>query len=201
MNIWEGSGVNKQTKALFGSWVQAIGTFIAAVGSTPSSIFTKEQLLDLTLIGNTMQAVGNAVLADTMEIVNLGKIGNELQAIGNSTVVSGILLDFSDTEKEKLYIKGNLIQALGAFTATGNGFDKGNERIEALFYIANVLQGIGNSLQALGGAEKLKFADSKSGELLEFLGSWIQTIGAFIVAIEDTKEWVLDDREKISNFA
>lgn len=185
--------MDQQTKALFGGWVQAIGTFIAAVGSTPSSILTKEHLLELTLIGNAMQAVGNAVLADTMEVVNLGKIGNELQAIGNTTVVSGILLDLTDTAKEKLYIKGNLIQALGAFTATGNGFGKGDERIEAIFFIAHILQGIGNSLQALGGSKKLKFKDSKSGELLEFSGSWIQTVGSFMVAIEDTREWLLDD--------
>lgn len=188
--------MNERIKALLGGWIQGIGTFIAAVGSTPTSALTKEQLLELILIGNAMQAVGNAILADTMEVVNLEKVGNELQAIGNSTVVSGILLDFSDTAKEKLYIKGNLIQALGAFTATGDGFGKSDERIEAILFIAHLLQGIGNSLQALGGKEKLKFKESKSGEFLEFSGSWIQTVGSLMVAIEDTREWLLDDSDE-----
>lgn len=65
--------MNNQIKELFGSWVQAIGTFIAAVGATPSPILTNQQLNNLSLIGNVLQAVGNALIADTIEQFNLEK--------------------------------------------------------------------------------------------------------------------------------
>lgn len=190
--------VDNQIKELFGSWVQAIGTFIAAVGATPSSILTDQQLNNLSLIGNGLQAIGNALIADTIEQFNLEKIGNKLQAIGNSTVFSGMVLPVHDITSQELVIKGNWLQALGGCSAIGDGFAQLDEPGEAINVISNLLQGIGNSLQAIGGIEQLRSGNEEDGEVEQVLGSWIQTVGSVLGALEVTKETYSPDTDESS---
>lgn len=191
--------VDNQIKELFGSWVQANGTFIAAVGATPSSILTDQQLNNLSLIGNGLQAIGNALIADTIEQFNLEKIGNELQAIGNSTVVSGMVLPVDDITSQELVIKGNGLQALGGCSAIGDGFfAQLDEPGEAINVISNLLLGIGNSLQAIGGIEQLRSGNEEDGEVEQVLGSWIQTVGSVLGALEVTKETYSPDTNESS---
>jgi hypothetical protein len=59
--------MDNQSKQLIGSWTQAVGTVIAAFGSTPTIIILEEMQEDLNLVGNVLQATGNALAADGIE--------------------------------------------------------------------------------------------------------------------------------------
>lgn len=199
-----GFSMENQLKELFGAWIQAIGTVTAAVGSTPSLNENTQQSLNLW--GNVLQGTGNAIIADAQEGFTLEKLGNEVQAIGNTTVVAGILLNISEENKLKLDINGNLLQAVGGGIALPEDLLDEPSTIRTLNIAGNVLQIIGNSLQAFGGAEELRSLRKKnedrfkgyresneskvisSSESLSINGSWIQAVGSVISAISQTKE-------------
>jgi len=164
-------------KALFGSWVQATGTVLSAVGSTPSSVLDDEQLESLNLWGNVLQATGNALLADTEETFTLNKVGNIIQSIGNSTVLSGLLIPFSEQTKEQLDIQGNWLQAVGGGVSFVDALGNPPTTDQLLNVYGNLLQAIGNSLQAISGILELKGSDQTR---LNVTGSWIQAIGSIL---------------------
>ena len=176
--------IDDELKAIFGSWVQATGTVISAIGISSFFTISEEILNSLNLIGNVLQATGNAIIADTIEEFSLDKIGNQIQAVGNSTVVTGILIDFDARTKIKLDIDGNLLQALGGGTSLAEAL--ASVPSEAVLYsiYGNSLQSIGNSMQAYAGARGLRNED---GEIFNVIGSWIQATGSVISAIGQTK--------------
>lgn len=169
-----------EKKALFGSWVQAAGTTISAIGSTPSHVFTKQQLESLNLWGNVLQATGNSLVADSEETVNLSKIGNQIQAAGNVTVVAAIVIDFSERTAQELTIKGNLLQALGGSAAFSQALSEEPSPSVLLDRYGNLLQVIGNSLQAISGIIEI---NGGRGQKINTIGSWIQAIGSILSAI------------------
>lgn len=176
------------TKQLVGSWTQAIGTVVAAFGSTPSIPIHENGRRGLGLIGNVLQATGNGLEADAQTTLTYGKLGNIIQATGNVMVTAGLTIDFPGDTEERLVISGDLIQALGAITALGSA-DK------SYIVIGNSLQAIGNSLQAVGGVKELKEEERKvtglsqvSNEVLIAAGSWIQAIGTILLAVGLTLE-------------
>lgn len=148
--------MDNQLKEIFGGWLAAIGTVTSAVGSTPSLFIKKGLRNDLNLWGNVLQGVGNAVVADGQGELSLETIGNELQSVGNITVIAGLVIDLEDEIQQRLIIDGNLIQALGGATALGNELEDISEEDDIYNIMGNLLQVIGNSLQALSGAYKLK---------------------------------------------
>ncbi|MGX6443319.1 DUF6944 family repetitive protein [Neobacillus sp. K501] len=195
--------MDNQLKELFGAWIQAIGTVIAAVGSTPSKRLSSEFREHLSLWGNELQAAGNALIADAIGTFSLEKLGNEIQAIGNVTVIAGIVIDFQEETKQRLEITGNWLQALGGGTALPDDLVDEPSTIRTLNIAGNVLQIIGNSLQAISGTDELKSKlkekyngyqqsneanESEHGYSLDFYGSWIQAVGSVISAIAQTKE-------------
>jgi hypothetical protein len=195
--------MDNQLKALFGAWIQAIGTVIAAVGSTPSEKLSSEFREHLSLWGNELQAVGNALIADSEETFTLSKLGNEIQAIGNVTVMAGIIIDLQEETKLRLDITGNWLQAFGGTVALPDDLVEEPSTIRTLNISGNILQIIGNSLQAINGTEELKNKEKEKyegyrqsneaneeeeGYSLDFYGSWIQAVGSVISAIAQTKE-------------
>lgn len=185
--------MDDQQIALFGSWTQAIGTVLSAIGSTPFERLEQEILDDLNLWGNVLQATGNALVADGTEENSLEKVGNAVQAIGNSTVLYGNILFSGEEQEQLLVIKGNLIQALGGGVALGYELDQ--RKTSGLTYniVGNYLQVIGNSLQAFGGKYELKNANSAKSQSYEVSGSWIQAVGAVISAVGQTNETLVDE--------
>jgi hypothetical protein len=195
--------MENQLKALFGAWIQAIGTVTAAVGSTPS---LDEGIQDsLNLWGNALQGTGNALIADSEEGFSLGKLGNEVQAIGNTTVIAGLLLNYNEETKLKLDINGNFLQAVGGGIALPDDLVDQPSTIRSLNIAGNVLQIIGNSLQARGGIIELKsnrenqdkykgYRESNESQEISYSesfsinGSWIQAVGSVISAIAQTME-------------
>ena len=188
-----------QLKEFIGSWIQAIGTVISAIGSTPLDVIRKEFRNNLNLYGNVLQATGNALVADGQETISLEKIGNEIQAIGNTTVIAGMIITFSEETKQLLIIKGNWLQALGGGVALADEFEHRDTPEQIFNIIGNILQVIGNSLQAIGGIYELEKNNGNNdrnhfdGQSLDVYGSWIQAVGSVISAIDQTKKWIEDN--------
>ncbi|MDQ0216511.1 hypothetical protein J2S13_002971 [Oikeobacillus pervagus] len=180
--------MDKQLKELMGNWIQAIGTVISAIGSTPSTILSEDFRKDLGLVGNVLQGAGNALLADVEREITLEKIGNEIQAIGNSTVVAGMIIDFEEETQQKLIITGNWFQALGGLTSIGDELQ--DESGQPLNIIANLLQSIGNSMQALGGIVELQYGEAakEKSQRYEINGSWIQAVGSVLSLLIQIEE-------------
>ncbi|MFB1051291.1 hypothetical protein [Paraliobacillus sp. JSM ZJ581] len=169
--------MDNQENIVFGGWVQAIGTVLSALGNTPNISISSEIKKDFDLIGNTLQATGNAIQVKEFTLEDLYSIGNEIQAIGNTTVVASFLLPADQMTKERLDTKGNLLQALGGTVSFSENLKEKNS-LDVLYNgIGNVLQVIGNSLQALSSQSKT------NATLINTLGSWIQAIGAVMTAI------------------
>lgn len=189
-----GQFMDNQLKELFGSWIQAIGTVISAIGSTPTNTLISDSQKNLDLWGNALQAAGNALIADAQETNSLAKLGNEVQAIGNSTVIAGMIIEFNEDRKQKLIINGNWLQALGGGIALPEELEAEASTIRTLNITGNVLQIIGNSLQAIAGIKELNNNkgnnedDRLEIQSLEVNGSWIQAVGSVISAIAQTKE-------------
>ena len=177
-------------KEIFGTAISTIGTIQAAIGNTPSFHLSNETNYQLRLVGNVLQGTGSALSADGQGTISLEKLGDEIQAIGNSTVVTGLVLyKTSNTPAEqKLIITGSWLQALGSFVGlTDEFFDStADGRIENI--IGGLLQGIGNSLQAIGGTEQLKGINNDGQQNIGTLGSWIQATGAVTSLIGQVKE-------------
>jgi hypothetical protein len=189
--------MGNEQQELFGAWVQAFGTTLSAVGSTPLPQFSESQLTSFNLWGNVLQGTGNALMADSEEEYSLNKIGNQIQALGNVTVVAGIVLPVNEVTAQNLDIKGNLMQALGGSAAISEII--GEEPTEEIFFAfyGNILQIIGNSMQAIGGIIDLKGGD---GNNINIAGSWIQAAGSIIQAVGITKFSVDENGNKEENF-
>jgi hypothetical protein len=168
-------------KSTFGSWIQAIGTVLSAIGNTPSKTLPEDTLDNIDIVGNELQATGNALEADAIaDPASLTKIGNQIQSIGNLTVLTGMMMDFNEVTEQELIIKGNLLQALGGSAAVADSLDEERTLNELLSIYGNGLQVIGNTLQAISGILELNHEDSGD---LNVAGSWIQAVGAVLSAL------------------
>lgn len=190
--------MNNHWKEIIGSSLSTIGTIQAAIGNTPQFHLNEEQNVQLRLIGNMLQALGSALSADGQGTVSLEKIGDELQAIGNSTVVAGMLLYSRNNEEieQKLGISGTWVQALGSFVGLADEFFDHTESGRVENIIGNLLQGIGNSLQAMSGMQGLYDKNSEQ-EQIGVAGSWIQATGSILSLIGQIKEEVEEIRLNI----
>ncbi|WP_182201272.1 DUF6944 family repetitive protein [Paraliobacillus salinarum] len=172
--------MGKPENFIFGGWVQAVGTVLSALGNTPNIPVSLKIKKEFDLLGNTLQATGNAIQVEKLTLDDLNNIGNELQAIGNTTVVASFLLPVDQPTKEGLDTKGNLLQALGGAISFSENWKEKNTLNVLYNGIGNLLQVIGNSLQALSLQSK---ADAT---LINTIGHWIQTTGAVMTAIGGT---------------
>ncbi|MED1436490.1 hypothetical protein P4U46_27650 [Bacillus mycoides] len=79
---------------------------------------------------------------------------------------------------------------------------------ESYIIIGNVLQGTGNSLQAIGGIDELKASrdkvegisedDEEDGQLIVITGSWVQAVGSVVSLIVQIREESQEIEESIS---
>ncbi|GAK00013.1 hypothetical protein [Geomicrobium sp. JCM 19055] len=170
-----GSG-DGEYPALIGSWAQAIGTVISAIGGTPILVIGDGNQ-PYAIIGNSLQAVGAAVLADEADNV-LDQYGNIIPAIGNVIVLRGVFLDDLD-----LAITGDLFQATGGSLSIYTAI----QDEELVDFYANGLQVVGNGAQALAGIQEKQDIDSED---LAITGGWIQATGAIIAALQETYDYL-----------
>jgi hypothetical protein len=200
--------MGSESKAIVGSVIVSIGTIVAAVGSTPSNYLNSSVRDDLTLIGNVLQAEGNAIDAEAKGTV-LRAVGKEITASGNLTVITGLVFDIGKEASYKLFIAGNLLQALGLGVNTGETIDTTPFPGQSETIVGGITQIIGNTLQAIGWSEALfeiredvnmqkevgyyedyikKSNEPSESESLVATGSWIQAIGSVISVIGAIKE-------------
>lgn len=162
-------------KAQISAWLEAIGTVLSAIGSTPSNILSSSMLNDFNLIGNVLQAVGSSILPENED--NLDQVGNKIGAVGNIITIQGFFVEDQQTS-QLLNTQGNLLQALGS----GVSLNLENDQTvnDVLNNIGNVLQIIGNSYQAFS----IKYPpNSQKAQELNTVGSWIQAVGAVLSAL------------------
>ncbi len=188
----------KAEVGVIGDWVEALGTVIAAIGTTPYFIIEEFDALEGTypdhvqkvidylkkdygLWGNFFQASGNVIDASTAEPGTLAQFGPEVGASGNVTVIASLQDDLSFDEEQALFILGNALQAVGSLISASLDFEQNGQ---LAFYqgFSEVLEAIGNALQILGA---LRFYDDdiEGGRILIYYGSWIQATGAVFDAI------------------
>ncbi|EZH67531.1 hypothetical protein DH09_06265 [Bacillaceae bacterium JMAK1] len=171
-------------QVLIGSWAQAIGTVISAIGGTPILVIGDGNQ-PYAIIGNSLQAIGAAVLADEADST-LDRYGNIIPAIGNVIVLRGVFLDDLD-----LAITGDLFQATGGSLSIYTAI----QDEELVDFYANGLQVVGNGAQALAGIQEKQDIDSED---LAITGGWIQATGAVIAALQETHNYLYpnDTEEK-----
>ncbi|WP_110927134.1 DUF6944 family repetitive protein [Bacillus massiliglaciei] len=176
-------------KEIFGSVLSAIGTIESAIGSTPFKGIGKKASFHLRLQGNVLQATGNALSVDGQgNILSLEYIGDVTQAVGNSTVIIGLLIKFEDHVDQRLIVTGNWLQALGSFVGLTDEFEDNTPSGRSFNIIGGLLQGIGNSMQALGGMYQLEDEQDADAQFMGVLGSWIQAVGSVLSLIGQIKE-------------
>jgi len=167
--------MKKMDKAQISAWLEAIGTVLSAIGSTPSNILSSSMLNDFNLIGNVLLAVGSSILPENED--NLDQVGNKIGAVGNIITIQGFFVEDQQTS-QLLNTQGNLLQALGS----GVSLDLENDQTvnDVLNNIGNVLQIIGNSYQAFS----IKYQpNSQKAQELNTVGSWIQAVVAVLSAL------------------
>lgn len=157
------------------AWIEAIGTLLSAIASTPSTPLSESTLNDLNLIGNVLQAVGNGYIPEDEEL--LTKVGTKIQALGNILAIESFFVQ-SDKIDNLLNFQGDLLQALGS--AISINYDGDQSLNDALNNIGNFIQTIGNLLQALSITYQ---GNSEQAQELNVVGSWIQVIGAVLTAL------------------
>lgn len=156
-----------------GNWIEAVGTIVSAIGSTPSTVFTDQTLNDFNIIGNILEAGGSAIVAEA-ENTLLDRVGGQISAIGNLAVVAGILSE-NEQSGQLLEQQGNLLQVVGVgITINTEG------KLTLLQNIANT----GNIIQLIGNViEVFADSDTSEGEVMNAVGAWIQAVGAVITAL------------------
>ncbi|GEN52922.1 DUF6944 family repetitive protein [Halobacillus faecis] len=175
--------IRKNNQTLIGSWIIAAGTVASAVNAS-INVYTGDDDEGLNLIGNTLQATGNGVVANDLESI-LSASGNVIQAAGNSTIIYSILADLERRDDLNLVIKGNLLQALGGLIAFSETYGTDAPLTNAYKLKGELLEVVGNSIQAVAAGRELEGIEAGH---FSALGSWIQAIGAIIVALTITKQ-------------
>lgn len=173
-NFRSENGVNNSNiTAIAGNWIEAIGTVITAIGSTPSTVFSQQTLNDFNIIGNILEAGGTAIAAEGEDAL-LDIVGDQLQAIGNITVVAGIMGNNEQTS-QLLQMQGNLLQVVG-LGVTINTQGK-QTLLQTINNTGNIIQLIGTVIQVFANTE------TQEGIEMNAIGAWIQVVGAIITAL------------------
>lgn len=156
-----------------GNWIEAVGSIVTAIASTPSQIFTEQTLTDFNVIGNILEAGGTAIAAEGEDgLLNI--VGEQLQAIGNIAVVAGILSN-NEQSGELLQQQGDLLQVVGmgmTIQTSGN-----LTLLETIANTGNIIQLIGSVIQIFANT------DTEEGTVMNAIGAWIEAIGAIITAL------------------
>lgn len=168
---------NSNTKAVVGNWIGAVGTIISAISSTPSTVFTEQTLEDFNLIGNTLQAVGSAIVAETEDTI-INEVGGQIAAVGNLAAIAGILSK-NEQLNQQLEMQGELLQLVGVGITVAT---QGNlTLLETMANTGVIIQVIGIAIGVLAVPE------TSEGKVMVAAGAWIEAVGAVITALAISK--------------
>ncbi|MEK4522013.1 hypothetical protein MKX96_10345 [Psychrobacillus sp. FSL W7-1493] len=163
------------TESQISVWIEAIGTVLSAIGSTPSHVLSDAMLNDLNVIGLALQAIGSSLIPQNQDYLFI--VGSQLEAIGNLVSLQAEFIE-NENVSSVLGSQGDLIEAVGgALTIDFTG----NQSIQnALNNLGDVIQVVGAAYQALS----VRYPpNSLKNQEINTVGSWIQAVGAVLSAI------------------
>lgn len=159
--------MGSQEMEVLGAWVSAIGTISSAISATPMRRLKGKEREEweniselLEFAGNSFQAIGNIISAFLGESSPLEVTGEIIQSSGNITVLFSLIKAKENIKKAiKLSITGNSQQAFGALLAALDELT--DDEIDITGVSGNILQSIGNTLQAIAGLIELELVKLK----------------------------------------
>ena len=159
--------------AQLGAAINAVGTVLSAIATTPSQSFLENIQDDLEFIGSILEALGTAIASDE-DATTLVKTGELIDVIGSLEVAASAQTDNKQLQR-LLYKKGNLLQALGEAATLPYG--RQLAKSEVIATIGSILEIIGNSIQALVDDT------TELGIIWNAIGGWVQAVGAVITVV------------------
>ncbi|MFV8828697.1 DUF6944 family repetitive protein [Alkalihalobacterium sp. APHAB7] len=182
--------MTEQYVAVTGSWLDAIGQFLSAIGYTLQLQEKRDVNLRKVVIGEGLQAVGNALQA-VVEEDPIARTGDWIEAGGAATtsIAVALQLEEENLEYQRLEVLGDTLQSLGP--AISASVEDNNELFVALY-----LQSIGAAIEAIGAVKEIRGL-GRLGLQLSAIGNWIQALGATIQAVVLTREWLHSEYEEL----
>ncbi|MFS0783478.1 DUF6944 family repetitive protein [Bacillus sp. 1P06AnD] len=105
---------NQTVVTTVGLWIEAFGTFLSAIGNTPTEVLYEELLYNIDAIGDVLQVGGTAIQIDDEKYYTLNKYGNIVIAGGTlEEIYANFRPDRGSEKQELLYTQSTAIQALG----------------------------------------------------------------------------------------
>ncbi|MEK5106505.1 hypothetical protein MHI57_07015 [Cytobacillus sp. FSL K6-0129] len=184
-----------------GAIILAIGAVVEGIGQTESSLTETDLGKDLVIkgnsveaFGNTLQAVGRTLLLEDKREVTPSELytitGAWIEAAGNTGNALGISIELSGLEEEGILIDtlGSEVQGLGAGLEAYGAYISEDSNFRNLGILGNGLISFGSFTVAIGNIFILNNLIQK-GELILFVGSWLQVIGSFILIFAINNEF------------
>ncbi|MBB5174189.1 DUF6944 family repetitive protein [Texcoconibacillus texcoconensis] len=181
--------MNDEELILIGSWVDAIGQAVSAIGATGQMQRDEDRDTRLVVIGEAMQSIGNA-LEGTGTPDMQEALGDWIESggAGGSSLGASLQLRGDEEGGTRLEILGDSFQALGgAISATTED--------DQYLVLANQLQSLGAGLEAIGGTYEVRGL-TRRGAMLNTLGSWVQAAGGALQAKVVTEDYLMSDNEQ-----
>lgn len=184
-----------------GAIILAIGAIVEGIGQTESSFTGTDLGKDLVVkgnsveaFGNTLQAVGRTLLLEEKREVTPSELytitGAWIEAAGNTGNALGISIELSGLEEEGILIDtlGSEVQGLGAGLEAYGAYISEDSNFRTLGILGNGLISFGSFTVAIGNIFIINNLIEK-GELILFVGSWLQVIGSFILIFAINNEF------------
>ncbi|ASV68512.1 hypothetical protein MKX67_18855 [Cytobacillus sp. FSL W7-1323] len=194
--------ISGEKLVISGAIILAIGAVVEGIGQTESSFTGTDLGKDLIVegnsveaFGNSLQAVGRTLLLNDKREVTPSELytitGAWLEAAGNTGNAVGISIELSGLEEDGILIDtlGSEVQGLGAGLEAYGAYISEDSNFRALGILGNGLISFGSFVVAIGNIFILNNFRDK-GDLILFIGSWLQVIGSFILIFAINKEFV-----------
>lgn len=168
-----------QQKELLGYWIDTSGQAMCALANTPFFISDRKQAEQINLWGTGLQAVGTAVIADSVEGRSIEKVGTHIESIGYILAIMSDILRLDEHQQEAFEKKGDILQTLGVTVST-------SEEIKNGFTLAIFFDLFGYYLQVLP-IEKL------DSTFKTMIAEWSQLAGSVLSLIALYKDLEQDE--------
>ncbi|MDG5786223.1 hypothetical protein QA612_01885 [Evansella sp. AB-P1] len=173
--------MSKPILYIVGNWVEALGANIAAAGVSieiQDSIDGKR----IRVIGDSIQGLGNFMIAKAEMEDPLAEIGNVIQGIASTSnaIIAHREIYVDDKLNNQIEIISDSFQALGSYVTAVARSDENPPKA-----FGNAIQSVGAIIEAIGVLNILIDEETR-GDQLRNIGKWIQGFGTVIQAISVT---------------
>ncbi len=180
-------GLTDSEKILIGTWLDALGTVISAIGEVRELLGLNEINKLLVAIGDGLQGVGPFLIGTAAEDDPLMFAGNWIDGAGGTAASLGAFREYIGLGEEednlRIELLGYILQSKGASISAVADYLAGEEGLA----FGNALQGLGAGLEAIGAVYLLRN--------MEDIGTPITTLGAILQAIGSNYNAVIVTRQ------